>query len=407
MRRVILSLLILLSVSIGYAQKKNVTKARNLALMETPDFKAAREAIKEALEEPTTKDDPRTWHVAGLIGYKENEEYYKQMALGKTVDFVKKGNAVIESMNYLIKAYELDQNQVNKKGQPVKPKYEKDIKDKLKEYFNDKTCFFFPAATLFDEKKDYEGAMKIFDAYLSINELPYMKGQLTLDSTYYQSKYFNAIAARNADKWDRAIEIHESMKGDNYETSNVYKMLYEEYVEVKDTVNFLKTLEEGFELMPDDPWFIQNLINYFISNNRLVESKSYVDKAIAVSPEEAVYYYIYGKIYEIEKDYDQARSYYRKTIELDSSFADAYAGLGFIIVDEAQIIMDEAAYKSDKEFNLAKKNTETMYKEAVDYFKKADELNPEELTYKRNLKNLYYRLNMSKELDEVEKALGY
>ena len=387
--------------------KKNVSKARNLVLMESHDFKGAREAINQALEDPATSTDPRTWQVAGLIGYKENEEYYKRMALGQEIDFVKKGEAVMESLDFYLKAYEMDQNRVNRKGKPLKPKFEKDIKEKIKEYFEDKTCLFYYAATLYDEKHDYEGAMKVFDTYLSIPEIPYMKDVVTLDSTYLQVKYFNALAARNVENWDKAIELYEELKTEDYETANVYKMLYESYVEVKDTVNFLNTLEEGFEFMPEDPWFIQNLINYFISTQKITESKEYLDKAIGLSPNEAVYHYIYGKIYEIEEDYDKALSYFNKTIELNPGYADAYASIGYLIIEEAQQILDDAVYKSDEEYEKAGVKTAKMFLEAIGYFKKADELNPDELLYKRNLRNLYYRLNMSDELEAIEKELGY
>ena len=62
---------------------------------------------------------------------------------------------------------------------------------------------------------------------------------------------------------------------------------------------------------------------------------------------------------------------------------------------------------SDKEFNLAKKKSKEVFKNALTYFIKASELNPEELAYKRNLRLLYYRLEMNKELEAVEKELGY
>lgn len=407
MKKVIFSLLLLLSVTAVFAQKKNVSKARNLALMETPDFKGAREAILPALEEPTTSGDPRTWHVAGLIGYKENESYFKDLALGKQVDFVKKGEAVMESLNYFLKAYELDQNQINKKGKKIKPKYESDIKAKIKEYFEEKHNLFYYAATLYDEKKDYKGAMKAFETYLEIPNLPFMKNVVKIDSTYIQVKYFNALAARNAEMWDKAIRIHEDIKNEGYETGNVYKMLYEEYVQIKDTANFLRTLDEGFNKMPEDPWFIQNLINYYLTNNLIEESKVYIDKAIQVSPKEAVYYYIKAKIYETEKNYVDARKYYDKTLELDPKYADAYAGIGVLVIEEGQKILDDAAYKSDREFNLAKNKANEVFKSAIDYFKKAAEINPDEQIYKRNLRMLYYRLGMSKELEAIEKELGY
>src|SRR5690554_6813478 len=104
MKKVILSLFILLSVTAVFAQKRNVSRARNLTLMENPDFKGAREAILPALEDSSTIKDGKTWYVAGMIGYKENEMYYKDMALGKKVDFVKKGEAIMESLDYFLKA---------------------------------------------------------------------------------------------------------------------------------------------------------------------------------------------------------------------------------------------------------------------------------------------------------------
>ena len=313
----------------------------------------------------------------------------------------------MESLNYFLKDYELDQNQVSKKGKKIKPKYESDIKAKIKEYFEEKHNLFYYAATLYDEKKDYKGAMKAFETYLEIPNLPFMKDVVTIDSTYTQVKYFNALAARNAEMWDKAIRIHEEIKNEGYETSNVYKMLYEEYVQVKDTANFLRTLDEGFNKMPEDPWFIQNLINYYLTNNLIEESKVYIDKAIQVSPNEAVYYYIKAKIFETEKNNVEARKLYDKTLELDPKYADAYAGIGVLVIEEAQKILDDAAYKSDREFNLAKNKANEVFKSAIEYFKKAAEINPEEQIYKRNLRMLYYRLGMSKELEAIEKELGY
>lgn len=407
MRKVIVSLFLILSVSVVFAQKKNVRKAKNLSLMETPDFKGAREAIAAAFEDPTTANLPETWHVAGMIGYKENENYYKDLALGKTIDFVKKGEAIVESFDYFMKAYELDQNQVDKKGRPVKPKFSEDIVSKIKEYYNEKHNLFYYAATLFDEKKDFEGAIKAFELYMQIPEIPFMKDQVTKDSTYYQVKYYTALAARNAGQYEKAIALHEDLKDDNYETFYVYQLLYDEYVHESDTVNFVKTLKEGFEKMPQEPWFIQNLINYYLLNNHIEESKFYISKAIELLPNEAVYHYVNAKIEEAEGNNDKARASYDKTLELDSTYADAYASIGALVIDEAQKILDDASYKSDREFNAAKVKSNEVFKSALTYFLKAAELNPEELAYKRNLRQLYYRLDMSKELEAIEKELGY
>ena len=108
MKKVILSLFLVLSVTLGYAQKKNVSKAKNLTLMENPDFAAARTAILPALTDSTTKNDAATWHVAGTIGYKENDAFFQKMVLGQQVDQAQKGKSLMESYKYFLKAYELD-----------------------------------------------------------------------------------------------------------------------------------------------------------------------------------------------------------------------------------------------------------------------------------------------------------
>jgi hypothetical protein len=73
MKKVILAIILAVSVTGTYAQKKNVTKAKNKALMEVPDFKGAREDIKPALTDSITKNQALTWYVAGTIGYKETK----------------------------------------------------------------------------------------------------------------------------------------------------------------------------------------------------------------------------------------------------------------------------------------------------------------------------------------------
>jgi len=92
---------------------------------------------------------------------------------------------------------------------------------------------------------------------------------------------------------------------------------------------------------------------------------------------------------------------------LDPNYADAHAGLGVLIINQGEKILDDAAYKSDKEYNLAREQANALFKSAIAYFIKASEINPEETIYKRNLRTLYYRLDMSKELEEIEKELGY
>src|SRR5690606_3362731 len=56
------------AVGIGFsswAQKKNVGTAQ--AALTREDYSRAKSAIDEAIEDPSTKDDPRTWFIRGDI----------------------------------------------------------------------------------------------------------------------------------------------------------------------------------------------------------------------------------------------------------------------------------------------------------------------------------------------------
>lgn len=402
MKKIILSLFLIIGFTASFAQKSNVSKAKNKALMETPDFSGAREAIKLAINDSTTANDAYTWYVGGLIGNKENELLTNRLILGQTVDADVKGQAILESYNYFIKASKLD-SLPDKKGK-VKLKYTKDIKAKIKDYYSQQNLIAY-GAHLF-EKKDYEATMNVFDIYLGIPKLPIMNNEIALDSTYYMIMYFDAVAATNSNNHDKAIKLFEELKDKNYETFAVHQLLYEEYQNTKDTANFVKTLKEGFEKFPTEPWFLQNLINYFIYSQQLPEALNYLNTAIEREPKLAQYRYVKGNLDETLGKYDEARASFEKAIELDPTYADAHAGIGRLYYNKAVKMLEDANNIKDiKLYNAAQDKAEAVFKQSLPFFQKASELNPKEIDFKRTLKTLYYRLKMDKEFEAVNKEI--
>ncbi|MFV0390603.1 MAG: tetratricopeptide repeat protein [Paludibacteraceae bacterium] len=405
MKKLILFFALISTVSVSLvAQKANVSRAENLAMQEKPDFKAAREAIKSAFEDEKTKGDPKTYYVAGLIGYQENDAYTKSLMLGQNVDQTKKGKAILESYNYFLKAYEMDQ-QPNAKGK-VKPKYAKKIKTNIKEYYNMQSNLIGYGASLFDNK-DYKDAYDVFQTYLSIPKLPMMGNELsTTDSTYRMIKYYSGLAATNMKDAKKAIEIYEDLKDDNYETKNVYQLLADEYRNSKDTVAYLATLQEGFELFKDDPWFLQNIINHYIYSDKVEEASRYLDEAIAQAPSVPEYHYVKGNVDERLGKLESARKSFDRAIELDPKMADAYAGIGRLIFNQAVEVLKVADnIRDNKLYNEQVDKANVIFKESQPFFEKAVELSPKEVDYKQALKMLYYRLVMTEEYDKISKEI--
>jgi len=403
MKKIILSLFLVISFTLSFAQKANVSKAKNKALMENPDFTGAREAIKLALKDSTTKNLAETWYVAGLIGNKENEVLFNKSIMKQPFDSLAKGKALMESYDYFVQALKFDQLP-DAKGR-IKPRYSKDIKTYLKDYYTTQQNLIAYGALLY-EKKNYEGAVKTFEAYLEIPKMPIMNNEIKIDSTYYMISFYTAASAANAKMHDKAIGIYESLKDKKYETKSVYQSLYEEYVVKKDTANFVNTLKEGLGKFPTDAWFMQNLINYYIYSGKIKDALTYLDKAIEKEPSLAQYRYVKGNLEESLGNYEEARAAFDKAIELDPTQAESYAGIGRIYYNKAVKILEASAKIKDmKVYNAEAKKAEDLFKQSLPFFKKASEVNPKEVEYKKTLKTLYYRLQMNAEFDAVKKEI--
>lgn len=405
MKKLILSLVLVISITCAFAQKSNVSKAKNKALMDDPDYAGAREAIKLALADSTTKNLAETWYVAGLIGNAENAKLYeKSLMPGANIDKDVKGKAILESYAYFLKADSVGQIP-DAKGK-INQKTRKDVRSKIKEYYNDGTNLIAYGSYLFDAKR-YAEATSVFEVYTEIPKLPLMNNEIKLDSNYTKIRFYAGVAASSAELHDKAILIFESLKDKKYETSKVYQYLFGEYQAKKDTAKMFEVAKQGFENDPKDAYLIGNLINLFIASNKVQEALNYLNTAIASDPKNTQYYLVQAKLYEDSKDFDAARATYDKVLTLDPKLGEAYSGIGRLYYNKAgKIWMDaDSNLKDDKLIKAEKEKANAVFKEAIPFFKKAIEVAPAEIEYKRNLKTLYYRLGMTAEYDVLDKEI--
>jgi len=405
MKKIILSLILAISFTFAFAQKANVSKAKNKALTEeNPDFAGAREAIKLALKDSTTNKLAETYYVAGLIGYKENDAFYKKQIIGQKIDTIAKGKAILESYPYLLTALKMD-SMPDAKGK-IKPKYTKEIKAMITDYYKIQLNLYAYGAFLLQKKKDYPGAINAWEVYLQIPKLPIMNKELKMDSAYKLIKFYSALTAVDAKLTTKAISLLEDLKNDNYETADVYRYLANTYMTQKDTVNYVKTLKEGVQKLPADTWFLLNLINHYIYSGKTKDALVYLNTVIEKDPKSAQYRFVKGNIDESLGNIDEALASFDKAIELDPNLADAYAGKGRLYYNKAVKMSEEAnKIKDNKLYNAESKKVDAAFKESVPYFKKATELNPKDRDYKMTLKTLYYRLKMDADFEAIKKEI--
>jgi len=402
----------LVLISAGCFAQKNplVKKAKSLAMAENADFGAARATIQEALAvEPTAE----TYYWAGMIGYQElNRENYNQM-MGNGINQAKAGEAVEESYNYWVKADELAQVPVlNKKGVevPTDPKMRGNVSKKMLEYYKQQELVKY--GIYLNEQKDYAGAFQAFKMHVAIPDLammqdPKLQKEMPRDTTYTQYKYYAAIFAVQSELHDEAIAMLGELKDGDYEAISVNQFLFQEYMNVKDTVNAVKTLQDAVARFPQEPWFLQNLINHYIYSGQEQTAIDYLAQAIAREPNVAQYHLIKGNLDENQGNYETALEDFDNALKCDPNLADAMAGKGRVYYNQAVKMNEAAALINDnKEYKKALDEMNEVFRKSLPFFEKAHEMAPEDRTYMQVLKGLYYRFNMEAEYNAINEKLN-
>ena len=407
MKRVLLTVALCVAASASFAQKKGVNEAQSIAKGSNADFGEARTLIKGALENPETKDDAKTWYVAGFIEDQQfNAERAKQI-LGQQPNEPVMYEALYGILPYFQKAYELDQLP-NEKGK-VKPKYTKDIKSIL----SANHVYLFNGGAYYFDKQEYKKAYDFFNQYVEISELPMFAGTQTAekDSTFMTVQFYAAAAASLAKDSRLAIAALERAKNTPYRQYDVYQYLCYEYGEARtaqDSVMLEKTFEEGMQVFPDSAFFLNNLINTYIYSNRNEKALEMLNVAIQKNPNDANLYNVMGRVYETGlKDYANAEKNFQIALEKDPNLTDALSNIGRIYynqgvnkLSEANMINDSKKYQ--EELGMAK----DLFKKALPYYKKAHEAEPEKMDNMIALRGIYYNLNMGPELEAIEAEMN-
>lgn len=410
-KHLILAALVLISAGC-FAQKNPATKkAKSYMLSESPDFGAARASIAEALEQEPTAE---TYYWAGMIGYKEVMlQNYNQM-MGQSADVAVSGAAAEESYEYWLKADELAQVPVlNKKGVevPTDPKMRGKIAKMMLEYYKNQELVKY--GVHLNESRDYAGAFKAFKMHVEMPDLPMMQDpkiqkEMPRDTTYIQYKYYAAIFAVQSEMHEDAIALLEQLKDGEYEAISTNQFLYQEYVNVKDTVKFLETLQNAVVRFPQEPWFLQNLINYYIFTGQEQTAIDYLAQAIEREPNVAQYHLIKGNLDENQGNYDAALADFDAALAIDPKMADAMAGKGRVYYNQAVKLNEAAANIMDnKEYKKALDEMNEVFRQSLPFFEKAHEMAPEERSYIQTLKGLYYRFGMEDKENEMKALLEY
>ena len=127
-------------------------------------------------------------------------------------------------------------------------------------------------------------------------------------------------------------------------------------------------------------------------------------EAILQDPNNAMLHFNVGVINQEQGHIDEAKNYYKKAIELDPDYADAYINLGAAMLVKDKELVDEMnkSLSNFKKYDALKAKQLELYKEVLPYYEKAYALKKDDLDIVRTLMSMYENLEINDKFKEMK-----
>ena len=400
MKQAVLIIGLCLATTVAFAQKAAVSGAEKMAKDQKSNINEARNLIKGAMSNAVTKDDPKTWYVAGLIEDAQFNRENTKLMLGQQANVEIMYQALENALPFFLKAYELDQRP-NAKGK-VTPKFTKNIKS----FISANHIYYINGGSYYLDENNYQKSYDFFEQYLEISNLPFFAGERTgeRDENFLQIQFFSGAVAAMSGNSELAIKALTRAKDSPFRQYEVYNYLINEYSQLNDSVNVEKIFEEGMRVFPDSSYFMINLINIYLYSDRNEQAINLLTTAIAKNPTDPELYNALGNVYE--SGYDdiiRAEEYFKKSLELDPENPISLSQLGRIYYNQGiNQLSDANAVNDVQEYNVIKEKALDLFRKGLPFFEKAHQIDPSLSDAIIALRGIYYQLSMEEKFNEME-----
>ena len=418
--RHILYTLILIS-SISYGQKKELKQAQKLI---------DQEFYSEALNVLNTNKDfilssDKKYHAQYyfLNGWalKENSDYLASVnSLKKSMEIERslRQKKYIENANILMQQAEADL--VNSAVEDNKNGNFKSASLKLYDAYlmnpekDDNINYLYFSASSAVNSKDYDTALEY---YAKLKDMRY---------TGVVSEYFVTPVETNIEEKVSETEYNLFKNSKDYTNQRVGKtesrlpeivkniaLIYVQKGEVDLAISAIK---EARAINPDDVNLLLSEADLYIKLGDREKFKELMKLAVQKDPDNAILYYNLGVINGEQGEFDEAKKFYLKSLELDPSYTATYLNLvglilegeGPIVEEMNKLVTSRKASDLDKYDQLEEKRV-GLYKECLPYLEKLIEIDPDNIEAIKTAKNIYYTIDdidnfklMNAKLKELE-----
>ncbi|MCY1234045.1 putative PEP-CTERM system TPR-repeat lipoprotein [compost metagenome] len=270
------------------------------------------------------------------------------------------------------------------------------------------TIYLYYAASSAVNGQEFDKALGYYDELKRIN----YSGKATIYSAKSKAngEYQNFTTAAERDRMVK-LGTHEDPKTEKEPSKRgeIYKNIALIYSNKGDLAAATKAVADARAANPDDATLIMTQADLYLKNNDVNNYKKLVGEIIEKNPTDPILFYNLGVFSAQAKENAEAEKYYKKTLELDPNYVDAYLNLSVLKLESDAAIVEEmnklgTSAKDNKRYDELKAKRETLFKSTLPYLEKANKLDPKNEDVYKTLLNIYNYLEMTSEAKALKAA---
>lgn len=392
----LLLLLITLSPCVN-AQKKEIAQARTY-IKSGKNLDKAEQSMRKLLLDSANVRNIRIYTTLAEIVRKQYEQVNEKVYLKQPYDTAVFFNTAKKLFDTY---YKLDSALIN---YGVKPDANEKIRERNSEYLNTYRINLYNGGLYWLRKNDFKKSKAMLDSYLDCHNQP-LFSSLNLaesDSIAPLAASRNLYCGYRMQNTSVVMRNKEYALKDTVMLERTLQYLAETYSLMNDTEGYVSTLTEGIEHFPRSNYFFTHLIDHYSKASDYEQALKVADNALALDSCETLYLYAKSNILLNIGKNDECIVLCEKIISLNDSMPEAYYNAGVAYINKA------FAMEKVRANNKKRQQIKNNYSMSLKYMEKYRAMRPEDKDrWAAALYNIYLKLNMGKEFEEIDKMLRH
>lgn len=183
------------------------------------------------------------------------------------------------------------------------------------------------------------------------------------------------------------------------------------YIEKGDEEKAIAAMERAKASNPNDATLMQSEADMYYKMGDMAKYREVLEEVVRQNPDDASLYYNMGVSSAQLGENDRAIDYYKKAIELDPEMHNARINIAFVILSREAPLVEEmnslGMSKADqKKYEELSQERQGIYEEALPHLEQVLVSDPDNIEAARTMMNIHYQLNNTEKAEEMKQKVA-